>query len=65
MKKIIDNATFKTWVLSQKTSRDDTLYKIAKVTGLSLGHLSNTMYNRPLTARNASLIQAAIERGEL
>jgi hypothetical protein len=64
MTKITDNTTFKAWVNTHST-RDATLVAVAGITGCSLTTVMNWMSTQILTARNASLINAAIAKGDL
>lgn len=63
-KKIIDNATFKSWV-NTKPNRNELFVVLSKLTGLSATTWSLIYYGQATSARNYALLQAAIDRGEI
>lgn len=70
MTKITNNASLIEWVNTQAKATKEYKYniriKIATALGLSPATVTNWCDNtQPLTAGNAALIQAAIERGEI
>jgi hypothetical protein len=76
MNQIIDNATFRAWVLKyaaqHKLTYEEVYKKVGEIISPSRPFSSYTVKGwasetnpKPLTARNAALITAAIERGEL
>lgn len=72
MIQIIDNATFRAWVINYAKEQKKTRYEICAKVAKTIKKSSETVYGwqaknskQPITAGNAALITAAIERGEI
>lgn len=72
MKKITDNATFRMWIIDCAKKQKKTRYEVCIKVGKITNNQPDTVYRwqaknskQILTAGNAALIQAAIERGEI
>lgn len=72
MTKITDNETFRRYIITQATKRNTTITAMVTQIANYLGFAQSTVEGwvlisrpKPLNARTAALIQAAIERGDI